>query len=376
MMRRSIHVVGIGGGTGLSVLLAGLKHHADEARRTGDVPIEISAIVSVADDGGSTGRLRRNLGIPAVGDLRNCLVALSHGDPLWSELFQHRFAGGEDLDGHALGNLIVAALAQRAGGLGPALQELGRTLQLGGRVLPVTEEQVILCAELEDGTEISGESRIPTCGRRVRRAWLRPRMPRPAAGVLETLASADAIVFGPGSLYTSIVPNLLVDGVTEAIRRSGALRIFACNLLTQTGETDGFDAAEHLRVLEEYLGPGIIDVCLANGAELPPEMAAACAAAGVEPVLWRDREVASAAYPISIDMVGRGTLLGRHDPVRLGRAVLSLARHLRPEVLLADHALGAAARRPANDSSIPFEPRLTAEAVFNASLPVQPASWR
>lgn len=370
MKRGAVHVVGIGGGTGLSVLLAGLKQQAEQARRQGEAPVEISAIVSVADDGGSTGRLRRNFGIPAVGDLRNCLVALSHGDPLWSELFQHRFAGGEDLDGHALGNLIVAALAQRAGGLGPALEELGRSLQLGGRVLPVTEESVILCAELEDGTEISGESRIPACGLRVRRAWLRPRLVSPAAGVLETLASADAIVLGPGSLYTSIVPNLLVDGVTDAIRRSGALKVFACNLLTQPGETDGFDAAEHLRVIEEYLGPGTVDVCLTNGAPLPPAMAAACAATGAEPVRWTGRELGSAAYSVAIDLVGRGSLLGRHDPARLGRAAVSLARHLRPAVLLDEASLDAAPR-DAGVPTISAEPRPSAEAVFN-SLAVQP----
>ena len=337
-MTDGIHIVGIGGGSGLSVLLAGLRQAAGHAERDGDGPVRVSAIVSVADDGGSTGKLRRHLGIPAVGDLRNCIVALAGGDPLWNELFQHRFGGGDGLHGHALGNLIVAALVQRSGSLQAGIEQLTRPLRLGGRVLPVTDERVTLCAELEDGETVLGESRIPECGRRIDRVWLSPSSPRPASGVLDTLASADAIVLGPGSLFTSIVPNLLVDGVPEAIRASGALKVYVCNLMTQPGETDGFDAADHLRVIERYLGAGMIDVCLLSLPDRVPAPGDLYLDSGVdvgaEPVRWtRESVEATGAFPLVAELAARGgARLDRHDPARLGERVLSLARSLRHEI--------------------------------------------
>jgi uncharacterized cofD-like protein len=331
------HIVGIGGGTGLAVLLAGLKRHAERARRHARSPIEISAIVTVADDGGSTGRLRRELGIPGVGDLRNCLVAASQGNSLWRDLFQHRFADGDGLGGHALGNLVMAALTQSSGGLLPAIERLARPLRLCGRVFPMTEQRVTLCAELEDGEVVFGESLIPRSGRAIRRVWLSPRNVTPAPGVLDALAGADAIVIGPGSLYTSIVPNLLVDGVVDAIRKSRALRLFVCNLMTQPGETPGFDAARHLRALQEYLGPGAIDVCLMNGRALPVEAAARFADA--EPVAPQPASLAR-AFPIVADLLPEGPFLNRHDPAKLAEIVVSLARCLRrrPSPAVADAA--------------------------------------
>ena len=266
MAKDKLQIVGIGGGTGLSILLLGLKRQL--ARSGSDPrmrPADVTAIVSVADDGGSTGQLRESFDIPAVGDLRNCIVALAPGNQMWSRLFQHRFEGDSGLSGHALGNLIMTALVQRSGGLSAAIGQLARALRLRGRVLPVTEDKVTLHAEYEDGVVARGESKIPRLGRRIARLWLEPERTAPAAGVLESLASASAIVLGPGSLYTSILPNLLVDGVADAIRSSRALRIFVCNLMTQPGETDGFDALDHVRVLERYLGAGTIDVCIING---------------------------------------------------------------------------------------------------------------
>lgn len=326
MMNGRTGVVGIGGGTGLSTLLAGLVRSSEAAWHAGREPAEIAAVVSVADDGGSTGRLRRHLGLPGVGDLRNCIVALAHGDPLWNDLFQHRFDRGDGLDGHALGNLIMAALIERSGGLQAAIEELTRPLRLSGRVLPTTEESVTLCAELEDGEVVLGESRIPSRGKRISRVWLHPRAPRPARGVLETLAAADAVVLGPGSLYTSVIPNLLVAGVVDALRSSGALRIFVCNLMTEPGETDGLDAADHLRILERYLGPGAVDVCLLDAAEPPPELAARYAAAGSRPVPWTRRSIEeTGALPVVADLRARGGFLDRHDAYRLGDVILGLA---------------------------------------------------
>lgn len=320
-------VVGIGGGTGLSALLAGLLRASQAAWQAGHGAAEIAAVVSVADDGGSTGRLRRHLGLPGVGDLRNCIVALAHGDPLWNDLFQHRFDRGDGLDGHALGNLIMAALIERSGGLQAAIDELTRPLRLGGRVLPATEEPVTLCAELDDGEVVLGESQIPGRGKRISRVWLHPRAPRPARGVLETLAGADAVVLGPGSLYTSVIPNLLVGGVVDALRTSGALRIFVCNLMTEPGETDGIDAAGHLRAIEGYLGTGAVDVCLLDAAEPPPELAARYAAAGSRPVPWTRRSIEeTGALPVVADLRARGGLLDRHDAHRLGDVILALAQ--------------------------------------------------
>jgi len=327
---RRLRVVGIGGGTGLSVLLAGLGRASERARRAGGVPLDITAVVSVADDGGSSGHLSREFGIPSVGDLRNCLVALSEGDRLWGELFQHRFGGGNGLRGHALGNLVVAALIERAGALSAAVERLGRSLGVRGRVLPATDRPVTLEAEIEGGGVVVGESLIPGAGGRIARVWLRPEHPEPAPGVLEALAAADAIVLGPGSLYTSVVPPLLVGGVAEAIRRSRALTVFACNLLTQRGETDGFDAGDHLAALEACLGPGAVDVCLVNDRDLPEEAAGPFRAAGVAPVRpLLGRPALGGAFPVRADLLREGRFDNRHDPDKLAAAVVSLARGLR-----------------------------------------------
>jgi uncharacterized cofD-like protein len=324
-------IVGIGGGRGLSALLAGCKRLVEAGRAGSRPPVEVVAIVTVADDGGSTGALRRELGIPAVGDLRNCLVAASQGNPLWRDLFQHRFTEGDGLGGHALGNLVMAALTQSSGGLLPALERLARPLRLCGRVLPVTESRVTLCAELDDGETVCGESRIPRPGRRIERVWLSPADAAPARGVLEAIADADAIVLGPGSLFTSVVPNLLVPGVAEAIRASDALRIFACNLMTEPGETEGFDAARHLQVLHRYLGERAVDVCLMNGRR--PSIAESerfGAAGAARPVAWPSRAAwLEGAMPFVADLVPDGEFQNRHDPGKLAEAVVSLARCLR-----------------------------------------------
>ena len=352
---RPTHVVGIGGGTGLSVLLSGLRQCAEQSEPDA---VDITAIVSVADDGGSTGKLRKHMGLPAVGDLRNCIVALAHGHPLWNELFQHRFGGNNGLNGHALGNLVMAALVERHGGLRAAVDRLARPLCIEGLVLPVTEERVTLCAELEDGSIVRGESRIPAGGRRIDRLWLCPQAPPPASGVIEAIEAADAVVLGPGSLYTSVLPNLLVDRVAEAIRNTGALRIAVANLGTQPGETDGFDATDHLRALETLLGPGAVDVCLvaSDAPERPSERRpdnGSPATRESQPVAWdRHSIMATGAVPIAADVRARapgGAM--RHDPLRLGETVLSLARVLRRETFFSPSSrsepLAASASLPA-----------------------------
>jgi uncharacterized cofD-like protein len=314
---QTLRVVGIGGGTGLPVLLSGL---AKEPR------VELSAIVTVADDGGSSGRLRDTLGIPAVGDLRNCLVALSDDESALADLFQHRFSKGDGLEGHSLGNLIVAALYQRTGSLQEAIAIASGLLPLKGRALPATDKLTTLCALLHDGSVIRGESRIPEARGQIRRVWLEPAAPPASRGVLETLASADMIVLAPGSLYTSLLPNLLVSGVAEAIRKSRAVKVLVCNLHTQPGETTGFSASDHLRVVEQHLGRDVVDYCVVNSAT----ERARCWKSdqpGWEPVACdTERVVALGTIPITADLLGRGVGRPQHDPARLGRVVMTIAK--------------------------------------------------
>lgn len=261
-------IVAIGGGHGLSTLLRGLKAYSHR----------ITAVVTVADDGGSSGRLRRNLGILPPGDIRNCLAALSNDEAMLAQLFQYRFAnGGGELDGHSFGNLFITALAEITGSFEEAIAESGRVLAVHGRVLPATLHDVRLVAEIQppNSTQIvrvEGESRIPRFGGRIQRLWLEPTDPPVFPKVVRALLSADVIVVGPGSLYTSILPNLLVPDLTAAIRASRALKIFICNVATQPGETDGYDCFDHLRVLEEHVGSGLFDLVIANNCtegELP-----------------------------------------------------------------------------------------------------------
>jgi uncharacterized cofD-like protein len=311
----ALRIAGIGGGTGLPVLLRGLAQEKD---------MDISAIVAVSDNGGSSGSLRSGLGIPAVGDLRNCLVALAEYGSLLADLFQHRFSGG-CMEGHALGNLIVAALHQRTGNLQNALEITGRLLMLNGRVLAVTETPATLCASFADGSIVRGESEIPVANKRVKRIWLEPNKPMASAGVLEAIYSADGIVFGPGSLYTSLLPNLLVAGVANAIRRSRAIKILVCNLTTQPGETDQFSASDHLRAVETHLGGGVIDFCVVSASEsrLPKDYLDA-GSAFVVPDCRQIRSMGTT--PIEEDLLTMEGGKLRHHSGKLARLVVSLVR--------------------------------------------------
>src|SRR5205807_108009 len=218
---------------------------------------------TVSDSGGSTGILRQAFNMPAMGDIRNCLISLAAKDSILTSVCQHRFENPETFAGHSVGNLILSALYQMSGNFAAAVRQASELLELKGRVLPATETPVTLCALYEDGTTTVGESNIPKAGVRISRVWLEPDDPSPAPGVLEALETADAIVIGPGSLYTSIIPNLLVDGVADALKASHAIKIYICNLMTQAGETDGYSAAEHVNHLLEYL-QAPVDVCVLN----------------------------------------------------------------------------------------------------------------
>ncbi|AUS10068.1 hypothetical protein C1X05_15365 [Laceyella sacchari] len=252
-------VVCIGGGTGLSVILRGLKK----------LPIDITAVVTVADDGGSSGRLRNDLQMPPPGDIRNVLVALAQTEPLLESVLQYRFENGEGLKGHALGNLMLAAMTEITGDFTKAVNAMSRVLAVRGQVLPASEQDVVLMAEMTDGTIVEGESQIPKTGKRIRRVFLNPQDPKPSDGVLRAIEEADGIIAGPGSLYTSILPNLLVKDVSEAIRASQACKVYVCNVMTQPGETDGFMASDHLRAIYDHVGERLFDVAIINN-EVPP----------------------------------------------------------------------------------------------------------
>jgi uncharacterized cofD-like protein len=306
-------ITALGGGTGLSSLLRGLKH----------APVDLTAVVTVADDGGSSGRLRRELGVLPPGDIRACLVALADDESLMGRLFQHRFADG-DLSGHPFGNLFLAALAEVTGNFDLAVQECSRVLKIRGRVLPTTLQQVRLWAERVDGSTGCGESNIAAGTGACRRVWLDPT-PVAHAPAVEAIAAADVVVLGPGSLFTSVLPHLSVPEIAAAVAASRGLRVYVCNVMTQPGETDGYLAADHVaRVLEAV--PGGLDAVVLHEGPLDPEAVAAYAAMGQVPVgLDRAAIRAMGVRPVTADLAEAGTLV-RHDPDALAAVLLELAQ--------------------------------------------------
>jgi uncharacterized cofD-like protein len=256
---RGPRIATIGGGHGLSAVLRGLKNYTHN----------LTAVVTVADDGGSSGRLRESLGILPPGDIRNCLAALSNDEALLTQLFQYRFSGEPGLTGHSFGNLFISALSDITGSFEEAVSESGRVLSVYGRVLPSTLHNVRLVADVclphvVNEIRVEGESRIPEVAGRVRRVWLEPNDAPAFPPVIQALLNADIIIVGPGSLYTSLLPNLLVRDLMAAVRASPALKVFVCNLATQPGETQAFSCYDHVRALEEHIGEDLFDIVLCN----------------------------------------------------------------------------------------------------------------
>jgi len=269
-----LRVVVVGGGTGLSVLLRGLKQEE----------VHITAIVTVADDGGSSGRLREEMDMLPPGDIRNVLTALADTEPLMEKLMQHRFKNGNGLAGHNLGNLLLAAMNEITGDFVSAVKMLSGVLAVRGDVLPASTQSILLKAEMADGSIVEGESQIPLAGKRIKRVFLDPIDAVPLDEALDAIAQADLILIGPGSLYTSILPNLLVKGLYEEIKRSSAQKVYICNVMTQPGETDGYSAADHVEALYDHVGEPFLNTIIVNSAEIPPRVLEKYAEKGATPV--------------------------------------------------------------------------------------------
>lgn len=277
MANRKKQIVVVGGGTGLSTLLRGLKKF----------DAELAAIVTVADDGGSSGRLRDDYQIPPPGDVRNVIAALSEVEPLVEEMFQYRFKGKgkEHLDGHSLGNLMLAALTEITGDFSHAVREMSRVLNVHGRVIPAANQRLTLFAELDDGRIVEGESKIPTYQREIKRVFCKPDNVRALPEAISAIENADMIVIGPGSLYTSIIPNLLVGDIRDAIIRSQAKKVYICNLMTQNGETSHYTASDHVQAIYKHAKqPFLHAILINNDADVPIDVKNAYEEEDAEPV--------------------------------------------------------------------------------------------
>jgi uncharacterized cofD-like protein len=319
-----VRVVAIGGGTGLSMLLRGLKHYVARRRQESERhPIsDLAAIVTVTDDGGSSGRLRREYSVLPPGDIRNCMVALSQDEALLGRLFQYRFREGRGLRGHSFGNLFLTALSHVTGDFAEAVRVSGEVLAIRGRIFPATLANVSLEAVMTDGKIVLGETRIAKSGKKIRRLSLRPRSVRPLPEVLAAIRQADLILIGPGSLYTSILPNLLVSGVAEAIEKSSATRVFVANLMTQPGETEGFSLADHVRVIYGHTRRKLIDWVVASNQLISPEVARRYSRHGAEPVRVDIQDLQRLGVRCLLDNLLEEHGVVRHDAARLSQLLI------------------------------------------------------
>lgn len=315
-LARGPRVVAVGGGNGLAALLRGMKSRTSN----------LTAVVTMADDGGSSGLLRRDIGMPPPGDLRNCLVALADDESLMSKLFQYRFPSDGGLHGHSFGNLFMAALAQVTGDFEEAVQESTRVLKVRGRVLPSTLDDVVLHAQLEGGLRVSGESTITAAERLPRRVWLKPDTPRAYPAALAAIQQADLVVLGPGSLYTSVIPNLLIPEVRAAIQETRAFVVYVCNVMTEPGETDGYSAGDHLEALHRHGMGGSIDAIVVNDALVSGALIASYERQGSQPVWIDERRIRSSGVKVvKAPLIAQNGVL-RHEPERLAQALLQLAK--------------------------------------------------
>ncbi len=287
-------------------------------------PLDITAIVTVADDGGSSGILRSELQMPPPGDIRNVLNALADVEPMLSRMLEYRFTAGNGLAGHSLGNLILAAMHDITGDFVSGIKALSRVLAVRGRVLPTANQAIVLKAEMQDGTIVEGESKIPLVGGRIKRVFLEPDNVEPLPEVLEAIRETDAILVGPGSLYTSILPNLIVPGVADALVESDAIKIFICNVMTQPGETDGYSVSDHLQAVHDHVGHHLFDYVIVNNGDIPPQVESKYAEQGASAVELDLDEVKRRGYQVIADRLVLFRTYLRHDAERLSHHIYQL----------------------------------------------------
>ena len=318
-LSRGPRIVTVGGGTGLSVLLSGLKNYSSN----------ISAIVTVADNGGSSGRLRQQFDVLPPGDIRNCLVALADAPVLMRDLFQFRFDKNSEFSGHSFGNLFLMVMSRLTGDFEKAIKETSKVLALRGQVIPSTLEDVTLVAYYYDGSTVVGEDQIPKARKTINRVSLTPQQPAATPDALKAIREAQIIVLGPGSLYTSIIPNLLIKEITREIAESEAIKVYVCNVMTQPGETDGYSVCDHIKALVSHSHPRILDYCVVNNGEEPPEILRRYSQDNSVFVINDRKKVESLGYRLveeDFSMIADGVI--RHDPEKLAKIILSFIEEI------------------------------------------------
>jgi uncharacterized cofD-like protein len=319
ILEKGFRIVTIGGGTGLSTLLHGLKEYTSN----------LTAIVTVADDGGSSGRLRQDFDILPPGDIRNCLVALADAEPLMGKLFQFRFQEGGELGGHSFGNLFITAMTKVTGDFDQAVKESSKVLAIRGRVVPSTLEKVTLIAELRDGSETVGESNIPNAHSPVKRIHLRPVNCKPTEEAIDAIRKADAIILGPGSLYTSIIPNLMVSRLYQEVLGSRAIKMYVCNVMTQKGETEDYRASDHLRAIINHTALGVVDYCIVNTARIPDEMLEKYKGESSYPVVPDTEDIRKLRCKVIEAHLISARDYVRHDAAKLAKIIMDLVVSLK-----------------------------------------------
>lgn len=315
-LEKGPRIVTIGGGTGLGTMLRGLKQYSSN----------ITAIVTVADDGGSSGKIREELGILPPGDVRSTLVALADTEPLMEQLFQYRFSWGDGLEGHSFGNLFIAAMTDITGDFEQAIKQFSKVLAVRGRVLPSTLATVRLGAEFADGSVVMGESNIPQVGKQIRRVFLDSNQAKALPEALTAIEQADIVVLGPGSLYTSVIPNLLLPSLVEALDRTSALRVYVCNVMTQAGETDGYSASDHVKaILNHVENRPILDYVVVNQAKITGAQSKKYAKEKAHPVAADLERLGDLGLKVRVGDYLDQQHLVRHDSTKLAEEIMILA---------------------------------------------------
>ncbi|PIQ91170.1 MAG: hypothetical protein COV71_00815 [Candidatus Omnitrophica bacterium CG11_big_fil_rev_8_21_14_0_20_41_12] len=318
-LSRGPRIVAIGGGTGLSVLLSGLKNYSSN----------ISAVVTVADNGGSSGRLRQQFDVLPPGDIRNCLVALADAPTLMRDLFQFRFDKNSEFSGHSFGNLFLTVMTRLTGDFEKAIKETSKVLALRGQVIPSTLGDISLVAHFHDGSTVVGEDQIPKIRKPISKVTLTPELPLATPDALKAIREAQIIVLGPGSLYTSIIPNLIIKGISKAITESEAIKVYVCNVMTQPGETDGYTVSDHIKALVRHSSARVLDYCLVNTGEVPKEVLERYSKDNSTFVINDRKKVESLGYRLveeDFSMIVDGVI--RHDTERLAKIILSFIEEI------------------------------------------------